>query len=244
MAKYGKWISGALGWWLLGPVGGIVGFALGSLFDAASSKSAAPPRPPEGGAPRDGFTVSLLVLMAAVLKADGKVMQSELDYVKKFLVQRFGAEAAKEALLFLRKILEQPLPLYEVCRQIRTNLNLSARLELLHLLFGIAAADGEISASERNITKRIAEHLGVSDADYESVSAMFATSDRRWAYKVLEVERTATDDEVKKAYRRMAVKHHPDKVAKMGEDVQRAAAEKFRKVQEAYERIKQERGMK
>lgn len=241
MAKY-KWISGALGWWLFGPIGGIVGFALGTVFDASratepSKQSAA------GGAPRDGFAVSLLVLMAAVLKADGKVMQSELDYVKKFLVQKFGAEAAKEYLKLLRSVLEQPLPLYDVCKQIRTNLNLSARLELLHLLFGIAAADGEISISERSIIRRIAEHLGISQADYDSVKAMFTVRDRSWAYKVLEIERSATDEEVKKAYRRMAVKHHPDKVAQMGDDVQRAAAEKFRKVQEAYEHIKQERGI-
>jgi DnaJ like chaperone protein len=170
-------------------------------------------------------------------------VQSELEYVKRFLVQRFGEDAAKESLLFLRKALQQPLPLYEVCRQIRANLNLPARLELLHLLFGIAAADGEINVSERNIIKRIADHLGISPADYSSVSAMFATVDKSWAYKVLEVERTATDDEVKKAYRRMAIKHHPDKVAQMGEDVQRAATEKFRKVREAYEHIKKERAM-
>jgi DnaJ like chaperone protein len=243
MAGYGKWISGALGWWMLGPIGGIAGFALGTLLDAVSNKVVSQRQGAEPGAPRDGFAVSLLVLMAAVLKADGKVMQSELDYVKKFLVQRFGEDAAKESLLFLRKALQQPLPLYEVCAQIRANLNLSARLELLHLLFGIATADGEMSISEQNIIKRIAERLGISDADYSSVSAMFATSDRNWAYKVLEIERSATDDDVKKAYRRMAVKHHPDKVAQMGEDVQRAAAEKFRKVQEAYEHIKKERAM-
>ncbi|MDR1343201.1 MAG: TerB family tellurite resistance protein [Prevotellaceae bacterium] len=242
MAKYGKWISGAIGWWILGPIGGIVGFALGSLFDAGSSKSA--PRQSAGsGAPRDGFTVSLLVLMAAVLKADGKVLQSELDYVKKFLVRQFGAEAAKEYLLFLRNVLQQPLPLYEVCDQIRANLNLSARLELLHLLFGIAAADGEIHVSEQHIIERIAGRLGISQADYSSVKAMFAVSDKSWAYKVLELDRSAADEEVKKAYRRMAVKHHPDKVAQMGDDVQRAAAEKFRKVQDAYEHIKKERGM-
>ncbi|MDR0566650.1 MAG: TerB family tellurite resistance protein [Prevotellaceae bacterium] len=241
MAKYGKWISGAIGWWLLGPIGGIVGFALGTLFDATNSRTSKPQ--PAEATHRDGFTVSLLVLMAAVLKADGKVMQSELDYVKKFLVQRFGAAAAGRHLLFLRNVLQQPLPLYDVCGQIRSNLNLSARLELLHLLFGIAAADGEINLSERNIIKRIAEHIGISAADYSSVSAMFATVDKSWAYKVLEVERSATDDEVKKAYRRMAIKHHPDKVAQMGEDVQRAATEKFRKVREAYEFIKKERAM-
>ena len=63
------------------------------------------------------------------------------------------------------------------------------------------------------------------------------------AYDVLEISPNATDDEVKSAYRRMAMKNHPDKVATLGPDVQKAAEEKFRKIQEAYETIKRQRGM-
>ena len=61
-------------------------------------------------------------------------------------------------------------------------------------------------------------------------------------YKILGVERKASAEEIKKAYRKVAIKFHPDKVASLGEDVQKAAKEKFQKVLEAYENIKKQRG--
>jgi DnaJ like chaperone protein len=66
--------------------------------------------------------------------------------------------------------------------------------------------------------------------------------DRDWAYKSLEIEPSATDEEIKKAYRRMAKKYHPDKVNELGEDVKKSATEKFRSINEAYESLKKQRG--
>jgi DnaJ like chaperone protein len=60
----------------------------------------------------------------------------------------------------------------------------------------------------------------------------------------LEIDSSATDDEVKKAYRKQAMKHHPDKVSHLGEEIRKAAEEKFQKLNEAYERIKSARGIK
>ena len=117
------------------------------------------------------------------------------------------------------------------------------RVQLLHYMFGIAKADGDVSPSEINVISRIADMLGVSRQDFESVKNMFyrnVDSD----YKVLGVETDATDEEVKKAYRKMAIKFHPDKVAQMGEEYQKGAKEKFQKIQESYEAIKKRRGMK
>ncbi len=76
-----------------------------------------------------------------------------------------------------------------------------------------------------------------------SVFAMFGAGADD-AYKILGIEKDASDDDVKKAYRSMAMKHHPDKVANLGEDVRKAAEEKFKSIQNAYERIKRERGLK
>ncbi len=241
-----KWIGAAAGFFLLHGFGGaILGFFVGSIADSLMSAGKGKAYNAPQGAPHlNRFVTNLTLLVSAVLKADGKVMQSELEFVKNFYLRNFGAAVTQEAMLFLRDSLQKEIPLYSVCMGIRTQFNPAANLELLHLLFGIAAADGNISPAELSVIEQLSGYLGISSADYGSVKAMFfVQTDKEWAYKVLEISRSANDDEIKKAYRKMALKHHPDKVAQMGEDVQRAAHEKFRKVQEAYETIKKERGM-
>lgn len=241
MAKFGKWIGGGLGWVIGGgPIGGIIGFAIGSLFDTPDLKNKTR-RTSTVTTPGD-FAMTLLVLVAAVMKADGKVLKSELNFVKKYFIQSFGEESANEALKMLRDILNQNIPVQSVGVQIKQNMDYSSRLQLLHLLFGVALADGKVDISELNAIASISGYMGVSSKDFESIRSMFV-ADVDSSYKILEVEKTATDDEVKKAYRKMAVKFHPDKVSHLGEDFQKKAKEKFQKVNEAYEQIKKERGI-
>ena len=235
MAKYGKWIGAGLGWAMGGPIGGILGFVIGSFFDAGSTDSKK--------TARGNFAVSLIVLVAAVMKADNKVKRSELEYVKQFFVQQFGKEEAKEQLQVLRDILEQDVPVYDVANQIRMNMDYSSRLQLMHYLFGIARSDNEVVESEISLLNTIARGMGISTKDFNSIKAMFV-KDKESVYKILEVSPNASMDEVKKAYRKMAVKYHPDKVSHLGEDVQKAAKDKFQKISAAYEEIKKQRGVK
>lgn len=236
MGKYGKWIAGGLGWAFLGPIGGIVGFALGSILDNSEIKTSTQQTP------RNSFMVSLLVLVAEVMRSDGKVLKSELDFVKAYFLRNFGPAASSEALMLLRDILKQNVPLKDVCFQIRDNMDYSSRLQLLHFLFGIANADGVISTSEVTVITSIGSWVGVTTADFDSIKAMFIDNIDS-CYKVLEIDRNATNEEVKKAYRNMAIKYHPDKLNHLGEDIRAASEEKFKKVNEAYEKIKKERGI-
>ena len=136
----------------------------------------------------------------------------------------------------------QQVNIYEVGAQIAGYMNYSQRLQLFHYLVQLAAADGEVSRSEKDVLESVASAIRLSFSDASSVIAMFY-KDRDSAYAVLEISPSASDDEVRSAYRRMAMKNHPDKVATLGPEVQKAAAEKFRKIQAAYETIKKERGM-
>lgn len=241
MAKFGKWIAGGLGWAFLGPLGGILGFALGSMFENEKGFTT-------GGAGQatrtttGGYVMSLLVLVASVMKADGKVLKSELNYVKDFFVRSFGSASAQEALKLLRDLLTQNIPVTDVCRQIQKNMDYSSRLQLLHFLFGIAQADGKVDSNEQKLIDHIASSMGISGKDFESIKSMFVPNTDA-AYKILEVDSTASDEEIKKAYRKMAMKYHPDKVSYLGEDFQKAAKEKFQKVNEAYENLKKERNL-
>lgn len=241
-----KWIAGGLGFALSGPIGALIGIVIGSLIEKGGEQPTKH-RNFSGGAGhgtqtiQGDFKVSLLVLMAAVMKADGKVVKSELDYVKLQLGRMMGQEAVPEMLTILRDLLKKDIPLPEVCKQIAENMDYSYRLQLLHLLFGISQADGVVDDSEVKVIEQIAFYLDITREDLASIKAMFV-KDTQSAYKVLEIESSATDAEVKKAYRKMAVKYHPDKVAHLGEHLQEQAKEKFQELNKAYEEIKSERG--
>lgn len=237
MGKYGKWIGGALGWAFGGPIGGLLGFALGSMMDgvSVSTTSIQPTQ-------RGDFVASLLVLTAAVMKADKKIMKSELDYVKQFFLKQFGETQTDQQMLMLREILKQEIPLRDVCMQIKQNMDYAARLQLIHFLFGVASADNQVNADEVAVIEEIARYLNIQINDVTSIKAMFY-KDIESAYKILEISPTATDEELKKAYRKMALKYHPDKVHQLGDDIQNAAKEKFQKLNAAYEQIKKERGI-
>jgi DnaJ like chaperone protein len=242
MARFAKWLGGGLGFVMGGPIGGLMGFLVGSFFDEARVESYSSSSPRSQGTTPGAFGVSLLVLIAAVMKVDGAVVKSELDYVKQFFVRQFGRESAREALVMLRDLLKQDIPLRDVCLQISRNMDYSSRLQLLHLLFGVAGADERFHASEIKLIETISGYLGISSGDFLSIRNMFIPETDS-AYKILEVEPSVTNDELKKAYRKMAMKYHPDKVSHLGEDFRKTADEKFKKVNEAYEKIKKERNI-
>ena len=236
MGKYGKWIAGGLGWAFFGPIGGILGFVVGSMVESSSLQSTIKGKQTTTG----GFAMTLLVLLAAVMKADGKVTKSELNYVREYFNKSFGLDAANETILLLKDLLKQDIPVDDVCRQIKQNLDYSSKLQLLHLLFNIADADGEIHPNELKIISTISNNIGLSQKDYQSILAMFY-DDIDSAYDILEINKNASNNEIKTAYRKMAIKYHPDKVSYLGKDFQKIANEKFQKVNEAYQKIKKER---
>jgi len=254
--SYAKWIGGALGWAVGGPIGGMLGFAFGAAMDDPSFVKAKNQgqKTFSGGNQNEyeqfrhhtrpgDFASSLIVLSAAVMKADSKLMKSELDYIRDFLSRQFGPATAAQQIGILKELLKKEIPLKDVCQQIRHFMEHPMRLQLLHYLFGIAKSDGDVHRLEVQVISDIAEYLGISAKDYESIKAMFY-KDSAAAYTILEITADANDEEVKKAFRKMAMKYHPDKISGLGEQHVKAAQEKFIKVQEAYDLIKKERGFK
>jgi len=252
-----KWIGASIGWSFGGPIGAIIGLALGSVIDAMTNGNGSPllgerqtgrqttyrtrtrqkPKTQSGD-----FEVSLLILASIVIKSDGNQDQRELDYVRQQFVKMYGKERANHAFKLFKNISAQKnISKRQVCMQIKMMMDHASRLQLLHFLFGIAKADGQVTEIEMREIYTISGYLGISSRDYESIKAMFYSSKEN-AYKVLEIEKSATVDDIKKAYRKMAKKYHPDRVIHLGKEHQKGAEEKFRQVQEAYEYLQKERG--
>ena len=245
MAKYAKWIGAILGYIFIHRMwGAILGFMIGSLIDEATvtvkSGKAATDADPRVRV--NDFSNALLILSAAVMKSDGVAKKSELDYIRNFFIRQYGEVKANKDMLQLREMLKQDIQVYDVCTRILQFMPDASRLQLIHYLFGLSNADGSIDPAEISIIEQIGRYLRIEAADMNSIKAMYYR-DAHSDYKILEAEENASDEEIKKAYRRMALKFHPDKVAQEGEAVQKAATEKFKKVQEAYENIKRKRGM-
>lgn len=235
--NYTKWVAGGLGWAFGGPIGGLLGFMFGSMVGGNGMTNG------QIGQTRAGdFNVSLLILTAAVMKADGKITRSELDYVKKFISNNFGSARAPEYVKILGELIKKDFNLQDVSYQIKQYMDYSSRLMILQFLFGIALSDGKSHENEINVIETIASYLGISNNDYASIKAMFI-KDTNSAYQILEISPDATNDELKKAYRELAKKYHPDKVSHLGEEIKKAAEVKITELNAAYDSVKEERGI-
>lgn len=282
----GKWILGGLGWSLLGPIGGIIGYLVGSSLENAGGNKRS--RVAGGGqqaytnyqntssgrrytntGTSDDLTMALLVLIAAVMKADKVVKKSELERVKSFLRTNYSESQAQELLLKLRDVQQQDIPIHDVCRQIKLNTDYTTRYHMFDFLYGIASADGDLTGSEVRILRTIGNGLGINARDFVSIHVRHEASARgsyggssyggssygntsasrggaygKDPYKVLGLDSNATDEEIKKAYRRLAMKYHPDRVENLGEEMKKNAEAQFREINEAYETLKNLRGIK
>jgi DnaJ like chaperone protein len=249
----GKWIAGSLGWITLGPLGGILGFLIGAMLDSAAD---APPdtqglsgNTDQGN--RNSFLLTMLVLSAYIIMADGRVMHSEMELVRNFLRDNFGEQAKLQGNDILLKILEEEKrqgregfrrTIRQACFEASQHLDYGGRLQLMNFLVMIAQADGSVDQTEIEALKEVAGWMQVPESEVESMLHLGGkTTDDD--YKVLGVSPQATDEELKKAYRKLALEHHPDRVAKLGDDVRRAAEKKFQEINAAKERIWKARGL-
>ncbi len=240
MGYLGRVFGGGLGWAIAGPIGGLIGWWLGSRLDEEEAQQRETLGPSNGSKPGD-FAVALMVVLAKVLKADGRVLKSELEYVKHYLLHAFSYEDAREMLHLLKNLLEQDYYLYEVADQINRHLNEAEKLQLIHVLFGLSQADGEVHPREVEVIEEVARYLHIPEQSFQSIKAMFAPDTEPW-YEILGVSPSASDEEIKKAYHHLATLYHPDKLQHLGPEFKELAEQKFKTINEAYQHIRAQRG--
>ncbi|MFX0555887.1 TerB family tellurite resistance protein [Maribacter sp. CXY002] len=243
-----KWVGAFIGFFIRGLSGAILGFFAGSVLDSLFGTKSNTTRTVftdftrPNVSPAD-FELNLLSLCSIVIKADGQISQKEMDYVRQYFVGTYGKDKANAIFRTFNDInKKREISAQRICAFLTQRTRYEVRLQLLHFLFGIAQADGNVSNPEVNKIKEIAGYLRVSRVDFESIMAMFIKSADN-SYKILEIDKTSTNEEVKKAYRNMAKKYHPDRVNTQDEAIKKGAEEKFKQVQLAYETIQKERGI-
>ena len=238
-----KWITGGLGWMFAGPMGALLGYALGSLFSKAEEQEKFQRHYQNMSVPAAQFEISLLILAAYVIKADGKVDQRELDYVRAQFKQMFGARRAEESFKVFKHIINsKETSLRQICLQIDKHVSHPQRLQLIHFLYGISMADGYVDVKEVEVIEKIGRYMYINIHDMASIKAMFFKEPKQY-YNILDLSPSASDADIKKAYRKLAMKYHPDKLSELSDAQQVMGKEKFLKIKEAYEAIKKERGI-
>lgn len=265
MAWTGKLVGGGIGWAVFGPLGALLGGLIGDQFDKRAqggreipydyyaSRQGPGPDPRFAANPGGSFAIVLMALLAHVIRADGKVTSAEIRKAREFVTRTFPDNAG-DLMQVLKQLLERRYDIGPICAQARAHLNDSERLELLQLLADVAMADGVGHAAELSAIAQIAAGLGLGEDELRRVLAGWshggehAPGDGRGlgtaaAYGRLGLTAQASDEQLKAAYREQAKKHHPDRVAHLGEEVRRHSEEKFKALQEAWAVIRRERGL-
>tara|TARA_Y100000994_G_scaffold61006_1_gene49177 strand:- start:1437 stop:2138 length:702 start_codon:yes stop_codon:yes gene_type:complete len=229
---YAKWVGGGLGWMYGGPIGAFIGYQIGKYIGKNFQSK------------ETSFELSLLILSAMVVKADGKIKQAELDCVRLFFIQSFGKLKADQYFQVFNEVKNKKFPsIRSVCLEINKHVNHKTRLQIIHFLFSIANSDRHIDSSEVDIIKKISKYFWISEYDFSSIQAMFSKNKNiNNAYEILGLNKSSTEDQIKTAYRKMVKKYHPDKLRGVSEDVVKMAKEKFQSVKDAYDTIRKQRG--
>lgn len=192
---------------------------------------------------QDAYFTALAGFVSAVIKADGQIDKTEIIYIKNSFVSLFGVERARLLMAQVKRFNEIKIPLQEIAEPVRRLFPYDDRLMILYLLQEIAKSDGEFHPKEKAVIVEIALLLDLSLEDQQE-SSHIGKADLESAYRLLGVSPTASDEEVKSAYKKLAVKYHPDKVAHLGKAVQNEANDRFAKINSAYDLIKTVRSSK
>ena len=231
-----KWVAAVIGYSFLRFPGAILGFMVGGFFEFLS-KDSIQIRTSSYTIKPEAFQLNLLALSALIIKADGKIEQKELNFVRNFFIGQYGKERADSIFkTFNTQIKKETQHLDQLTLVFVRQTAYETRLQILHFLFGIANADGNVSDIELQKLSQVASGMQLRLPDFESIKAMFVKNTDN-AYKILEVDSNASLNEIKKAYRKMAKKYHPDKLRGQDPAMIKGAEEKFREVQKAYETL-------
>ena len=262
MTWWGKILGGTFGFMIGGPIGALLGAALGHNFDKGLQIDHDSGSFGQGNQERVQtvfFTASFSV-MGAVCKADGQVSKDEIAIAREVMGQmQLSAEQRQAAMALFSEGKREDFPLEDVLEQLRREIGPRHNLKRMFLEIQLYAAfaDGRMHPREKSLLLKACRILRVSQSEFgkleAAIRAQFHHQSSRSgtdtgpslkdAYALLNVKESASNAEVKKAYRRLLSQHHPDKLVSKGlpEEMMKIAADRTHEIRQAYEKIKTER---
>ena len=259
MNWWGKLLGGTIGFMLGGPLGAILGASMGHNFDRTTSSG-----PYLSGSTSEvekiqsAFFAATFSMAGHIAKADGHVNPQEIALIESVMQQmRLNAQQKQAAISMFQKGKEADFPAQEVLEQFRRECHRRRNLlqMFLEILVATAMADGSLHSAERQVLDNTARLLGFSDFEYQQIlrrqqashhmqgKAQTPVAALADAYKVLGIVKTASDDELKKAYRRLMNQPQPDKLVAKGlpQEMMEMATKKTMEIKAAYELVKESR---
>ena len=245
MSIWGKIIGGTTGFAFGGPIGALIGTAAGHAIDRMTINSVDAPIDEEKSKQKIAFTIGVIVLSAKMAKADGVVTRNEISAFKSmFRVPDNETKNVARVWDLARKD-SSGFEIY--ARQIARLFNSSSPVleGLLGNLICIAKADGEIHVNEKEYLERIAEIFGFDGQKFQNLLGVHGALEEDSPFNVLGIESSATDVEIKTAYRELTLKNHPDKLIAEGmpEEFILQANDKMASINNAYNELKRIRNL-
>lgn len=265
MSWWGKMLGGGFGYLLAGPLGALVGAALGHSFDKGLTGSIrARIEPGAQERIQTAFFTALFSVMGHLAKADGRVSEDEIELARDIMRRmNLNEDMRRAAIRLFNQGKQADFPLADVLSQFRQECHRRRNLMQMfaEILLHAGYADGKVKEAERGVLEQVRQQLGFSIHEFQHIEALVRNARHfggggfgqepplspqaslREAYEILGVAASASDSEVKKAYRRLMSQHHPDKLVAKGlpEEMMKLATEKTQEIKSAYELIKASR---
>ena len=262
-----KLIGAVLGFLFLGPIGAIIGFLFGGSFERVQNYGAGGFNPFTQGQRQAVFLRTVFLLKGKLAKADGHISQAEIDHTEHFIRQLgMSAEHRQQAIDWFKQGATADFDIQQALNEFRAQCGQTRNLPqvLLVYLMVMAMADGVLDPAEEQLLASIASQLGYSEQEFRHLLEMTLNQSRFSggystgggqatapgsalddAYKALGVEKSCSDQELKRAYRKLMSQYHPDKLMGQGvpEDMLKVATEQAKEIQAAYDLVKKSRGL-
>lgn len=249
----------------------MLGAALGHVFDKGLKAQRTADQPFSGRQQEQtqaAFFTALFSVMGHVAKADGRVSPDEIAVVEAVMARMaLTPDKRRVAMHLFSEGKQAEFPLDQVIDDFNALCGRQRAIKrmFLEILLSAAFADNRLDPAENKVIEYVAQRIGFSTVEYRAAVAMMSAAREFFArhgpqggaaappggqminqdYAVLGIESSATDDEVKRAYRRLMNQHHPDKLVSKGlpEEMVQVATERTREIRAAYDRIRKIRGM-